>query len=292
MITAILQVVAERLLTAIPGGKDLPLLDSENQTRTQGFVLTALLKLSTVPASGTISSGIAFPPAAVAPDAAPGPRRTSDGNGGAFWLREFLLLRERPTMALFRVRPTRADIEIANAVSKYTDPEAERIAETLTWGADEHILCALAAGWWLYSRHRTARDRQNSDHILLTTVAVTLLPHALKAIFDQDRPDRLTVRGHLHGVPLSGKRRDAFPSGHAIHVGALASAATVLPPAKRNLVWSVGAGLVLTRIVLLAHWASDVVTGLAIGALVERLLRLWTGYGARHSSHRSERSGT
>ena len=195
-------------------------------------------------------------------------------------------------MALFRVRPTRADIEIANAVSKYTDPEAERTAETLTWGADEHILCALAAGWWLYCRHRTARDRQNSNHILLTTVAVTLLPHALKAIFDQDRPDRLTVRGHLHGVPLSGKRRDAFPSGHAIHVGALASAATVLPPAKRNLVWSVGAGLVLTRIVLLAHWASDVVTGLAIGALVERLLRLWTGYGARHSSHRCERSGT
>ncbi|HZC97104.1 MAG TPA: hypothetical protein VE267_13410, partial [Bradyrhizobium sp.] len=48
MITAILQVVAERLLTAIPGGKDLPLLDSENQTRTQGFVLAALLELSTV----------------------------------------------------------------------------------------------------------------------------------------------------------------------------------------------------------------------------------------------------
>jgi undecaprenyl-diphosphatase len=184
-------------------------------------------------------------------------------------------------MAPFRVRPTQADIEIANAISEYTDPEAERVAETLTLGADEHILCALAAGWYLYCRHGSARDRQNSNHILLTTVAVTLLPHALKAIFDQERPDRLTVRGHLHGIPFSGKCRDGFPSGHAIHVGALASAATVLPPAKRNLVWSVGAGLVLTRIVLLAHWASDVVTGLAIGALVERLLRFWTGNGSR-----------
>jgi membrane-associated phospholipid phosphatase len=184
-------------------------------------------------------------------------------------------------MALYRVRPTRADIEIANAVSAYTSPQAETVAETITWGADEHVLCALAVGWWLYARNGGARKRRNSDHILLTTVAVTLVPHVLKTVFDQVRPDRLTVRGHLHGVPFSGRRLDAFPSGHAIHVGALASAATVLPPAKRNLVWAVGAGLVATRIILLAHWMSDVVTGLAIGALTERLLRPWTGYGSK-----------
>jgi undecaprenyl-diphosphatase len=184
-------------------------------------------------------------------------------------------------MALYRVRPTRADIEIANAVSAYTSPQTETVAETLTWGADEHVLCALAVGWWLCARNGGARERRNSNHILLTTVAATVIPHVLKTIFDQVRPDRLTVRGHLHGVPFSGKRFDAFPSGHAIHVGALASAATVLAPAKRNLVWAVGAGLVATRIILLAHWTSDVVTGLAIGALTERLFRPWTGYGAK-----------
>ena len=182
-------------------------------------------------------------------------------------------------MALFRIRPTRADIEIAEWIADHTRPETEQIAEILTWGADEHVICALAAGWWLYCRHRSAQERANSNHILLTTVAVTLLPHLLKSIFDQKRPDRLMVRGHLHGVPFSGKPLDAFPSGHAIHVGALASAATVLPPAKRNLAWSIGAGLVLTRIVLLAHWTSDVIAGLAIGAAVERLLRRWTGFG-------------
>jgi undecaprenyl-diphosphatase len=182
-------------------------------------------------------------------------------------------------MALFRIRPTRADIEIAEWISDHTRPEVERIAKVLTWGADEHVLCALAAGWWLYCRHRSPRHRTDGNHILLTTVGVTLLPHLLKSVFDQKRPDRLMVRGHLHGVPFSGKPLDAFPSGHAIHVGALASAATVLPPAKRNLVWSIGAGLVLTRIVLLAHWTSDVIAGLAIGAVVERLLRRWTGFG-------------
>ena len=185
-------------------------------------------------------------------------------------------------MALFRIRPTRADIEIAERISDYTSPQVEQIAKILTWGADEHVVCALAAGWWLYCRHRSARDRTDSNHILLTTVAATLLPHLLKSIFDQKRPDRLMIRGHLHGVPFSGKPLDAFPSGHAIHVGALASAAAELPPAKRNLVWSIGAALVLTRIVLLAHWTSDVIAGLAIGAVVERLLRYWTGFGLPH----------
>jgi hypothetical protein len=182
-------------------------------------------------------------------------------------------------MALFRIRPTWADIEIAEWISDHTRPEVEQIAKVLTWGADEHVICALAAGWWLYCRHRSARQHFDSNHILLTTVAATLLPHLLKSIFDQKRPDRLMIRGHLHGVPISGKPLDAFPSGHAIHVGALASAATVLPPAKRNLAWSIGTGLVLTRIVLLAHWTSDVIAGLAIGAAVERLLRRWTGFG-------------
>jgi len=184
-------------------------------------------------------------------------------------------------MALFRIPPTQADVEIAERISDHTGPGVERLAKILTWGADEHVVCALAVAWWLYCRPGSARDRTDSNHILLTTVAVSLLPHLLKSLFDQKRPDRVMIRAHLRGVPYSGKPLDAFPSGHAIHVGALASAATVLPTHKRNLAWSIGAGMVLTRIVLLAHWTSDVIAGIAIGAAVERLLRRWTGFGRR-----------
>ena len=184
-------------------------------------------------------------------------------------------------MALYHVKPTHADVEIADTISRHTGPGYEEAAEALTWGADEHVLCALAAGFWLYARGGTARALRNSDHLLLTTVAVTILPNILKRVFNRQRPDRRTILGHLRGVPLSGKSLDAFPSGHAVHVGALASAATVLPPAKRNLVWLVGTGLVLTRVVLLAPWMSDVVAGLAIGAATERLLRPCTGFGSK-----------
>jgi undecaprenyl-diphosphatase len=168
---------------------------------------------------------------------------------------------------------------IANAIAAHTGRPTERTAQALTWGADEHILCALAGGWWLYCRNRDARDRRVSDHVLLTTMVASGLPHLLKTVFDQERPDRTTVRGHWRGIPLSGRRLDSFPSGHAVHVGALSSAATVLPKQQRNIVWSVGAALVLTRVVLLAHWASDVTVGLAVGAVTERLLRFLTGYG-------------
>jgi hypothetical protein len=189
--------------------------------------------------------------------------------------------KRRATQFPITVRPTDGDVTIARTIARNTTPQTEDVAEFLTWGADEHALCALAAGWWIWARSKSPEARLASDHILLTTVAVTALPHLLKTMFNQERPDRLTLRGHLRGIPISGKRLDAFPSGHAIHVGALASAATQLSPAKRNLVWSAGAALVATRIVLLAHWTTDVLAGLAMGATVERLLRLATGFGRR-----------
>jgi membrane-associated phospholipid phosphatase len=185
-------------------------------------------------------------------------------------------------MRPIKVPPTKADLYLA--VSAETGPRTEQAAEFLTWGADEHILSALAIGWWVYSRSKNKHARRTGDHILLATLASSALPHILKGTFNQERPDRKTIDGHLHGVPISGNRLDAFPSGHAVHIGALASAASTLPAKQRNLVWSVGAGLVLTRVVLLAHWASDVAVGLAIGALLERTLRLFTGYGSPASN--------
>jgi undecaprenyl-diphosphatase len=66
-------------------------------------------------------------------------------------------------------------------------------------------------------------------------------------------------------------------------MGALASAAGTLPPLPRRAIRTVAIGLSLTRIVVLAHWASDVVAGFALGVVMERLLRLWTGYPLQSS---------
>jgi len=176
------------------------------------------------------------------------------------------------------VKPTAADVRIANAIARNTEPAPEAIARALTWGADEKVLLALAVLGWLASRRRSEPLQRTGNHALLVTVISSLLPHALKTVFNQTRPDRVTIQGHVHGVPFSGKREDAFPSGHAVHMGALASAAGTLPPRSRLAIQALAVGLSLTRIVVLAHWTSDVVAGFAMGAALERLLRLWTGY--------------
>ncbi len=181
------------------------------------------------------------------------------------------------------VRPAAADVTIANAIARNTERAPEAIARALTWGADEKVLLALAAVGWLASRARGEPLRRAGNHALLVTVTASLLPHALKTVFNQTRPDRMTILGHVHGVAFSGKREDAFPSGHALHMGALASAAGTLPPRSRLSIQALAVGLSLTRIVVLAHWTSDVVVGFALGAALERLLRLWTGYPLKTS---------
>jgi len=185
-------------------------------------------------------------------------------------------------MALITVRPTQLDKDITRGIARHTDVPIERTAEVLTWGADEHLLIAAATISWLLTRRSEQPLRRLSTHLLLCSLSSAVLPHILKAFIDQERPDRRTVRGHWRGVPFSGKSEDAFPSGHALHVGALASAATLLPPKIRNLFWAAGALLVGTRVILLAHWFTDVLAGLGLGVIVERLLRRMTKPMAIH----------
>ncbi|MET4032282.1 membrane-associated phospholipid phosphatase [Bradyrhizobium sp. JR7.2] len=181
-------------------------------------------------------------------------------------------------MALVTVKPTKPDVLIARTVASKTNHCAERVSRGLTWGGDEKILLALAVAGWVVTRGRSEQLQRAGNHALLVTVAASLAPHGMKSVFDQTRPDRTTVLGHLHGVSFSGKREDAFPSGHALHMGALASAAGTLPPLLRRLIRTLAVGLSLTRVKVLAHWASDVIAGFALGVIMERLLRLWTGY--------------
>src|SRR6185312_9747269 len=136
-----------------------------------------------------------------------------------------------------QIKPTQADLKLARAIARNTRSAPEAVAQTLTYAADEHLLVVLAACYWLYCRPRSAEDKRASDHVLVTTIVASVVPHLLKSMFYQIRPDRRTVRGHLHGVPLSGSALDAFPSGHAIHVGALASAASRLREPLRTAAW-------------------------------------------------------
>ena len=113
-------------------------------------------------------------------------------------------------MAPLTMRPTRLDQQTAGFVADHTTTAIEQVAGTLTWAADEHVLAALALGWWVYCRNKGAIPRRQSDHILLTTVSAAILPHIIKRVVDQERPDRLIIEGHMHGVPFSGRNTMHF----------------------------------------------------------------------------------
>jgi hypothetical protein len=88
----------------------------------------------------------------------------------------------------------------------------------LTQSADEKVLRLLAAAGWIASRALVVPLRSAGNHALLVTVAASLVPHGMKILFNQTRPDRRTVLGHVHGTSFSGNRKDAFPCGHALHM--------------------------------------------------------------------------
>lgn len=153
------------------------------------------------------------------------------------------------------------DRRVAELIARNRSRRFERPLQWLTLGADERLLLAAVSLYWLLSRGGGSSHGRRANHILLTMVTTAILPHLMKGVVDQERPDRREIHGHRHGVPRSGKAFDAFPSGHAVHIGALASALSRLAPRHRLLIWSLTTSLAMTRVVLLAHWLSDVVVG-------------------------------
>jgi membrane-associated phospholipid phosphatase len=176
-------------------------------------------------------------------------------------------------MGLWHFGATALDRWVAKTVARYTSPAVERPARVLTWAADEHVLGVIAGGLWLAARAGNDRERRQTDHLALSIVVTAILPHLLKRLIDQKRPDRCMVHGARRGIPRSGKPYDAFPSGHAMHVGAVASAVSWAYPKSARVAWALGGLIAATRIVILAHWTTDVLAGLAMGALVERCVR-------------------
>src|SRR5215813_4030399 len=180
---------------------------------------------------------------------------------------------------LVTLTPSRIDLAISRRCARAATPARERAMRVLTWLADEKILLGVVGLFWLKAQLRPAKEdvRHESNLMLLSVAAAGLLPDLFKFLVDRKRPDRAVVHGRRHGIPRSGNPWDSFPSGHAVHLGAIAGPLTRLTPKRfRPLVWTGLLGLASTRIVLLAHYASDVIAGLAIGAALGRGIRKLT----------------
>lgn len=182
-------------------------------------------------------------------------------------------------MKQWRIRAFPIDRRIARAIARHSSRRLEKPLKALTWLADEKLLLLLCCAYWLGSRSSPPSRQRDADHLLLTIGAAGMVSHVLKRIVAQERPDRVEIHGRRHGIPRSGKAFDAFPSGHAVHMSALAAALSRIVPQHRALIWGASMLIALTRVALLAHWASDVIVGGALGIGIEQGLNTLDGDG-------------
>ena len=121
------------------------------------------------------------------------------------------------------------------------------------------------------------RARAFQMFYLFSAVALSgLLTDVVKWFMGRWRPKVFLPEG-LYGYEFfgSGYEQTSFPSGHATTICSLAFALSVLFPRLRWL-WIILAFLVcVSRVVIGAHYLSDVLMGAYIGIFVTFLLRKW-----------------
>lgn len=172
----------------------------------------------------------------------------------------------------WKVGETRVDRRVARMAVAAASPATERPAKAITLLGDERLLLTAATLFRLACLESRGRPSRAASRLFLDVAFTAALPHLLKGMIAQERPDRCEVRGNRHGIPHSGRAFDAFPSGHAMHLGALASALGEIAPSWRPLSWSICAGIAASRVLILAHWLSDVAIGFGIGIVVDKFL--------------------
>ncbi len=110
---------------------------------------------------------------------------------------------------------------------------------------------------------------------LFTVAAVSgLASQALKHAFGRARPKLLDMVGPLHFDAFSYDATYAsFPSGHAVTAFAMASALGALAPKLRWPLLALAVLVAASRVILSAHYLSDILAGAALGHASAMLVR-------------------
>jgi lipid A 4'-phosphatase len=138
-----------------------------------------------------------------------------------------------------------------------------------TWWLIGAALVGVAC--WLLRRPRAAA----AAGFIFAAVGISgLIADVAKPVFGRLRP-KLFLADQLYGFTWSGAHADhwSFPSGHAVTAAALATAFSLLHPRGWPLYVLAALLVAASRVILDAHYVSDVLGGAALGATVA--LALW-----------------
>jgi membrane-associated phospholipid phosphatase len=169
-----------------------------------------------------------------------------------------------------RLRPLESDRVVARASARMTNPRVQRGLRAVTLLADQKAILVATAAVWLASHFSRRQHREEANRMVCSVLIAGALPHLFKLLVRRRRPDR-SITARRNGIRRSGNAWDSFPSGHAVHLGAIApSAARLAPRSIRPLVWPALLSLAATRVLILAHYPTDVLAGFGIGVALNR----------------------
>ncbi|THK38756.1 phosphatase PAP2 family protein [Ensifer sp. MPMI2T] len=118
-------------------------------------------------------------------------------------------------------------------------------------------------------RHKARAARNLSAYFLLTVGTASTLVHGLKFLIGRARPELFAEYGAYSLTPFTGDRLfESFPSGHSTAAGALFGAFAMLVPQLRPLFLVLALMIGGTRVIVGAHYPSDVAAGLLLGLWV------------------------
>jgi len=188
--------------------------------------------------------------------------------------------------APIKLRPLAADVAISRACLGVASAPVEWPLRVVTWLADEKIMLGAVGVFWAATRFSPSRPLcREADQMLCSVLIAGMVPDLFKYLVRRERPNRALVLRHDTRVPRLGNTLDSFPSGHAAHLSAIAGSAQRLVPKRwRAPLWSALGALAATRIVLLAHYPSDVLAGWGIGALINKAVGAAFGRAERSAS--------
>lgn len=160
----------------------------------------------------------------------------------------------------------RADAAAARAVNaRRSHPVADRLWSRVSGFADRGVL------WWTIAGVLavTGRRRTAARGLGSLLVASALTNVIAKRVFGGDRPllADVPIGRHLPKTPIT----PSFPSGHSASAAAFAAGIAIESPHLGAALAPAALGVAYSRLHTGAHWLSDVIGGVALGAGVAGL---------------------
>ena len=141
-------------------------------------------------------------------------------------------------------------------------------------------------------------DGRLSAMLLPLFVIGSLLTHVPKRLFAHPRPAATDIAGQLHVIGQAFTGAVSMPSGHAVTAGATAGLIALVLAGRGPRGWLAAAAVLLvgllvalSRVIVGAHWPSDITVGFGLGFLsLAAALRLATWARSRGAYERFARA--